>query len=80
MGEGKDSSIKIAIAAEHLYSDESIDKAQLFDTILVQVGEAERTDEDYGEDGDWAISPLRLGLSVPRGGLEITSQVIDMLD
>jgi hypothetical protein len=63
------SDVKVCINTEHLYLSERIERVQVFDTLLVQVGIISNPSEDAE---DQALPPLSLTLSVPRGMLVIT--------
>ncbi|KAF3770676.1 HET-domain-containing protein [Cryphonectria parasitica EP155] len=59
-----DSSIRIAISADHVYATAGIEDVSQFDTLLVQIGP-----RDDGPEAvmDWVLPPLPLAITVARG-------------
>ena len=68
---GDASDVKICIHADNCYSPTTVDQVQLFDVILVQVGNIEPFPSDGSDIQDFYIPPLRLALSVPLGMLSL---------
>ncbi|TLS20828.1 uncharacterized protein PpBr36_10680 [Pyricularia pennisetigena] len=58
------SDIKLCVNATHLYHRQTIEEAQVFDEIMVQVGPLEVQSHDETE---WSMPPLRLTMESPRG-------------
>lgn len=59
-----DSTVRVAISADHIYANASIKDVTEFDTLLFQVGPP---DEDPEADMYWLLHPLALTLTISRG-------------